>query len=46
VYYDDIVIYNPSKEEHPKHLRLVCAVLRAEKAIHESDLVFIPTIEG
>jgi len=31
VYFDDILIYNPSREEHLKHLWLVLEVLRPQK---------------
>ena len=30
VYFDDILIYNQSQEDHLEHLKIVCATLRQE----------------
>lgn len=49
IYFDDILIYSPSKEIHLNHLRSVCEILRREKlfanlkkcAIMTSQVIFL-----
>ncbi|XP_078444229.1 uncharacterized protein LOC144713509 [Wolffia australiana] len=44
VYFDDILVYSKSREEHAQHLRHVCASLRQEKSYaHPKKCTFFTT---